>query len=169
MNCEIYKFAPDNHPGAWKRTANAIGDGDDVQACGAILWIRHGMIVGRGHNAAEAGPKLLTRITDECFALGKTDVFPASFPNDAETHSFDAGLLAILCCPETHQPLALAGGSVLEKLNAQIAAGQLRNRAGQPVAERLDAGLVRADGKFLYPLRHNIPILLVDEAVPLTV
>jgi len=35
------------------------------------------------------------------------------------------------------------------------------------VLERIDAGLVRADGKFLYPIRHDIPIMLVDEAIPL--
>ena len=34
-------------------------------------------------------------------------------------------------------------------------------------AEKLDAGLLRADGKFLYPVRHNIPVMLVDEAIPL--
>lgn len=169
INCNIYRFAPDNHPNAWKWTANAIGDGDGdgVQACGAVLWLRQGTIVGRAHSAAEAGHKILTRITDECFALGKTGISPTSFADNAEMHSFDAGLLTILCCPETHQPLAFVGASALEKLNTQIAAGRLRNRAGQPVAERLNAGLVRADGKFLYPLRHNIPILLVDEAVPL--
>lgn len=134
INCDIYRFAPDNHPGAWKWTAHAIGDGDDLQACGAVLWLRQGVIVGRARNAAEAGPKILTRITGECFAHGKTGVSPASFPDDAQAHSFDAGLLPILCCPETHQPLALAGAPALEKLNAQIAAGRLRNRAGRIVA-----------------------------------
>jgi uncharacterized protein YbaR (Trm112 family) len=34
------------------------------------------------------------------------------------------------------------------------------------VKEKIDEGLVRADGKFLYPIRRTIPILLVDEALP---
>jgi len=80
----------------------------------------------------------------------------------------DPDLLKILCCPETHQDLRLAEPGVIDKLNAQIAAGTLKNRAGQPLQEKLDAGLVRADGKFLYPIRRNIPVMLVDEAVPLT-
>ncbi len=76
-------------------------------------------------------------------------------------------LLKILCCPETHQELRPAEPSLIEKLNQQIAAGALKNRAGQPVTEKLDDGLVRADGKFLYPVRQDIPVMLVDEAIPL--
>ena len=80
----------------------------------------------------------------------------------------DAELLKILCCPETHQGLKTAEPVVVEKLNAQNAARTLKNRAGQPVQEKLDEGLVREDGRFLYPVRRNIPVMLVDEAIPLT-
>jgi len=77
----------------------------------------------------------------------------------------DPELLKIMCCPETHQPIAFAEPVLVEKLNQQIAAGQVKNRAGQPVMERIDGGLVRQDGKFLYPIRGNIPIMLIDEAI----
>jgi uncharacterized protein YbaR (Trm112 family) len=80
----------------------------------------------------------------------------------------DPDLLKILCCPETHQEVRLAEATVIEKLNGQIAAGALANRAGQPVAEKIDGGLIRADGKVLYPVRRNIPVMLVDEGIPLT-
>jgi uncharacterized protein len=76
-------------------------------------------------------------------------------------------LLKILCCPETHQEVRLAEPAVIEKLNGQIAAGTVTNRAGKPVTEKIDGGLIRADGKFLYPILRNIPVLLVDEAIPL--
>jgi uncharacterized protein YbaR (Trm112 family) len=79
----------------------------------------------------------------------------------------DPELLKILCCPETHQEVRLAEAAVIEKLNGQIAAGALTNRAGQPVTEKIDSGLVRADGKVLYPIRRNIPVMLVDEGIPL--
>jgi len=79
----------------------------------------------------------------------------------------DPDLLSILCCPETHQDVRLAEPALVDKLNAQIAAGALKNRAGQPVQEKIDAGLIRADGKFLYPVRKDIPVMLVDEAIPL--
>ena len=78
-------------------------------------------------------------------------------------------LLQILCCPETHQTLAPAETRLLEQLNAKIAVGGLRNRAGQTIAEKIDGGLVRADGQVLYPIRQEIPVLLIDEAIPLPV
>jgi uncharacterized protein YbaR (Trm112 family) len=77
-------------------------------------------------------------------------------------------LLQILCCPETHQALTLAEAPLLQQINARITAGSLRNRAGQTVTGRLDGGLVRADGKVLYPIRSEIPVLLIDEGIPLT-
>lgn len=77
----------------------------------------------------------------------------------------DPELLKILCCPETHQELRLAEPAVIEKLNGQIAAGTLSNRAGQPVKEKIDGGLLRADGKLLYPIRRNLPVMLVDEGI----
>jgi uncharacterized protein YbaR (Trm112 family) len=79
----------------------------------------------------------------------------------------DAKLLKILCCPETHQELRLAEAAVIEKLNGQVAAGALKNRAGQAVQEKIEGGLIRADGKFLYPIRRSIPVMLVDEGIPL--
>ncbi len=79
----------------------------------------------------------------------------------------NAELLAILRCPETRQTLAVAEPALVERLNVQVTAGALRNAAGQPVTTRLDGGLVRADGKALYPVRNNVPVLLVDEAIRL--
>ena len=92
---------------------------------------------------------------------------PIQPPGANEVRAFNAELLKILCCPETHQQLKLAGPQLLEKLNAQITSGTVRNRGGQSVTEKIESGLVRADGKFLYPMRRNIPVLLVDEALPL--
>ena len=37
----------------------------------------------------------------------------------------------------------------------------------QPVREPIEALLVRADGKLAYPVRDGIPIMLVEEALPL--
>ena len=79
----------------------------------------------------------------------------------------DPDLLKMMCCPETHQELSVADDPLLARLNAQIASQSLRNRSGKIVTERADGGLVRADGKFLYPIRSQIPIMLVDEAIPL--
>ena len=79
----------------------------------------------------------------------------------------DTGLLKILCCPETHQELHLAEALRIDQLNGQVSAGVLKNRAGQAVQEKIEGGLIRADGKYLYPIRSNIPVMLVDEGIPL--
>ena len=79
----------------------------------------------------------------------------------------DSELLKILCCPETHQELRVAEPAVINKLNQQIAAGALKNRVGQLVTEKIDGGFIRADNKFLYLIRQNIPVMLVDEALPI--
>jgi len=166
VNCHIYQLAPDEHPHTWKWLANATGQVESrEQSHGAVLWLRKGVIAGFVQNAADAGTKTLAQMTHECFVLGKTGVSPASI--SAASRPFDAGLLEILCCPETRQQLALAPPSALEQMNRQIAGGRLKNRGGHAVTGKIDGGLVRADGKYLYPLRQNIPILLVDEAIPL--
>jgi uncharacterized protein len=81
--------------------------------------------------------------------------------------NIDKDLLAILCCPETKQDVALAESAVIDQLNQRIARGELKNKAGQAVTERLDGGLIRADRKVLYPVRDDIPVMLIEEAIPL--
>lgn len=76
-------------------------------------------------------------------------------------------LLAILRCPETKEEISPADSQLIEKINRQISAGAVKNRAGKPVSEKIDGGLVRQDRKYLYPIREDIPIMLVDEAIPL--
>ena len=76
-------------------------------------------------------------------------------------------LLDILACPETKQPLTLAESALLTRLNERIQQGQLLNRRGVTVTEPIDGGLIRQDGQYLYPIRDDIPIMLIDEAIPL--
>jgi uncharacterized protein YbaR (Trm112 family) len=79
----------------------------------------------------------------------------------------DPKLLEILCCPETKEDLNLADDALVERINQAIAQGAVKNRRGLAVTERIDGGLVRKDGKYLYPIREDIPIMLIDEALPL--
>jgi uncharacterized protein YbaR (Trm112 family) len=81
--------------------------------------------------------------------------------------TLDKDLLAILCCPETKQSLSVADSALVKKLNEVIARGSLTNKGRKRVAEALDGGLVRADGKVLYPIRENIPVMLIEEGIPL--
>ncbi len=80
----------------------------------------------------------------------------------------DQELLDILACPEDKTPLRLADESELAKLNEQVTAGTLTNRGGDLVEEPVEAGLIREDGRYLYAIRDDIPIMLIDEAIPLS-
>jgi len=76
-------------------------------------------------------------------------------------------LLKILRCPETRQPLRVAEGELLSRLNEEIRGGRLENRVGQKVENVLDGGLIREDGQYLYPIVDDIPIMLSDESIRL--
>jgi uncharacterized protein YbaR (Trm112 family) len=76
-------------------------------------------------------------------------------------------LLEILVCPETRQPVKPASAEVLEKLASEVEAGRLRNRGGQPVSKPIAEGLVREDGKVLYPVDDGIPVMLIEESIEL--
>jgi uncharacterized protein YbaR (Trm112 family) len=76
-------------------------------------------------------------------------------------------LLEILVCPETKQPIALASEDVLARINAEVDAGRLRNRGGESVSKRITEGLVREDGKILYPVDDGIPVMLIEESIEL--
>jgi uncharacterized protein len=79
----------------------------------------------------------------------------------------DASLVAIMVCPETHQPLTIADDATVQKVNAAIAAGTLKNREGEAVSEPIEAALIREDGTYLYVVRDSIPVMLIGEAVAL--
>ena len=76
-------------------------------------------------------------------------------------------LLAILCCPETKQDLCVADASLIEKINQKIEKRELKTRGGEVVAQKIEGGLIRADKQYLYAIRGDIPIMLIDEAIPL--
>lgn len=79
----------------------------------------------------------------------------------------DPQLLEILVCPETKEPVHPADHELLARINRAIEEGTLTNRSGESVSEKIDEGLVREDGRVLYPVRDEIPIMLIDEAIPL--
>jgi len=77
-------------------------------------------------------------------------------------------LLNIIVCPETKQDLVIAESNIVEKINTLIENGELLNRSEQKVTEKIDGGLIQKDDrKYLYPIRDEIPILLIDESIAL--
>jgi uncharacterized protein YbaR (Trm112 family) len=79
----------------------------------------------------------------------------------------DSQLLEILVCPETKQPVRLADEDLLARLNAAIAEGSVATRGGEAVSDAVEEGLVREDNTFLYPVRDDIPIMLINSAIPI--
>ena len=79
----------------------------------------------------------------------------------------DQTLLDILVCPETKQTLRVADEALLDTLNASIASGSVSTRSGEAVSDSVTSGLVREDGSVLYQVRDGIPIMLIDESIPL--
>ena len=79
----------------------------------------------------------------------------------------DPELLEILVCPETRQPVKLAGDDVLAGLNERIRASELRNRGGDVVGKPIEEGLLLEDGKVLYIVDDSIPVMLIEESIEL--
>jgi uncharacterized protein YbaR (Trm112 family) len=76
-------------------------------------------------------------------------------------------LLEILVCPETKQGLSMADSDTLGRINEAVDAKTLQNQGGDRVKDRIEEGLVREDGKVLYPVKDDIPVMLLDEAIRL--
>lgn len=76
-----------------------------------------------------------------------------------------ADLIEILACPETKRPVHLADGAIIRRLGERAAAGTLRTVGGAVVADPPAEGLLTEDGRRLYPIRNDIPVMLVDQAI----
>ena len=76
-------------------------------------------------------------------------------------------LLEILVCPETKQPVRPASAEVLARLNEAVRAGRVRTRGGRALTDAVAEGLVREDGRVLYPVDDGIPVMLIEESIEL--
>jgi len=79
--------------------------------------------------------------------------------------SIDPRLLDILCCPATKIPVRQLSEKGLRTLNQAIAEGTLTNVDGKPVQEALNAALITQDGKLVYRIEDDIPVMLAEEAI----
>lgn len=93
--------------------------------------------------------------------------FVAEQPSGKRPVQVDKDLLAILCCPESKLDVSMADDALISKMNDAISRGVLKNKAQKPVTELLDGGLIRSDRKILYPIREDIPVMLIEEGIPL--
>jgi len=74
-------------------------------------------------------------------------------------------LLEILCCPVSKTPLTVLGPQKLAKLNDAIKKGEALYIGGEKVTEPLQEGLITDDGKVIYPVLDDIPVLLEEKGI----
>jgi uncharacterized protein YbaR (Trm112 family) len=77
----------------------------------------------------------------------------------------DKRLLDILVCPTTKVPLRLLTDAEVATLNRAIASSPVHNGAGAPVKMPIAAGLITRDGRTIYRIEDDIPVMLGDEAI----
>lgn len=77
----------------------------------------------------------------------------------------DGKLLEILCCPVSKTPLGVLKTGKLDKLNAAIESGDALYVDGEKVKEPLQEGLITEDGKVIYPVQDDIPVLLEEKGI----
>jgi uncharacterized protein YbaR (Trm112 family) len=80
----------------------------------------------------------------------------------------DKHLLDILCCPQTKTPVRAARRDEIDALNRAIATGELVTVAGKAVQASFPDALITRDGKTVYRIEDDIPVMLADEAVSTT-
>ena len=77
----------------------------------------------------------------------------------------DGKLLEILCCPVSKTPLTVLSRQKLDNLNEAIKSGEALYVGGEKVTETLQEGLITEDGKVIYPVQDDIPILFEEKGI----
>jgi uncharacterized protein YbaR (Trm112 family) len=80
----------------------------------------------------------------------------------------DRKLLEILCCPVSKTPLIVLGQEKLDRLNSMINSGETLYVDGVKVKDPLTEGLITEDGKVIYPVQDDIPVLLEEKGIGTT-
>lgn len=80
----------------------------------------------------------------------------------------DKRLLDILCCPVSKTPLRPLRKDQLRHLNEAIGNGTVQRVDGGGVDRPLQDGLITTDGKVIYRIEDDIPVLLPEEGIGTT-
>ena len=74
-------------------------------------------------------------------------------------------LLEILCCPVSKTPLIMLAQNKLDKLNDAIKGGDVLYVDGKKVSGGLQEALITEDGKVIYDVQDDIPIMLEEKGI----
>ena len=77
----------------------------------------------------------------------------------------DGKLLEILCCPVSKTPLVVLGKEKLDKLNMAVSSAEALYVDGAKVTEVLQEGLITDNGKVIYSVQDDIPVLLEEKGI----
>ena len=80
----------------------------------------------------------------------------------------DGKLLEILCCPVSKTPLIRLSSERLKRLNQAIERGEVQYVRGEAVESPLREALITEDGKVIYPVVDDIPMLLEEKGIGTT-
>ena len=80
----------------------------------------------------------------------------------------DKRLLDILCCPVTKSPVKPLSRTQLDAVNRAIGGGKVLTVGNVAVSAPLQAGLITADGKVIYRIQDDIPVMLAEESIGTT-
>ena len=79
--------------------------------------------------------------------------------------AIDRKLLDILCCPVTGVPLQPLRKDQLQKLNAMIEQGKIRQFDDSTVSRPLHEALITENGERIYRVEDGIPVMLEEQAI----
>ncbi len=74
-------------------------------------------------------------------------------------------LLEILCCPQSKVPVEMMSEDQLSRLNSLIAAGKVEYAGGDAVEKPFSEGLITTDGRTVYRIDDDIPVMLIDQSI----
>ena len=80
----------------------------------------------------------------------------------------DKRLLDLLVCPLSKVPLRPLSAGELSAVNRAIAAGSVATVTGAAVTAPLAAGLITRDGRVIYPVVDDIPVMLSEASIGTT-
>ena len=95
-------------------------------------------------------------------------IHPATVLKYPRRYDVDKEILKLLADPvEPGLALELADKTLLDRLNASINKGQLKDRGGNTITTPLAEALVNSNGTRVYPVENDIPILLINRGIEL--
>ena len=70
---------------------------------------------------------------------------------------------------DPNQGLRKADRELLERINAMIAKGELKERSGTVLTKPIDDALINDSNTRIYPVENGIPILLIERGIEIEV